>query len=572
MVIILSATTVGTSILIIVAVLIIRLVRNTYKARRTGLPYTFTLLHELETWAYITDPVLRRFCRSHVLSGRGWPRWARFMIKDWHYEDKYRAHAEHGPVFLVVSPSGIVCYVADATAANNVLTRRKAFIKPPEKMKMLEPFGPNIGSSEGELWRTHSRIATPTFNESTLNSVWLETQKQAESLKSSWLRGEIEVFEGIRTSTMKTMRNVSFGSDTDDETRQVRPSAHKLSLLEALNGVVMHLPHILLVPTLILRHSPWKVAYTAYTEMDTYMDELLYETSQDIDRGLVETSSSHNLLGAILRHSRKTEAEGIDLDEKLGAKLSLSNEEIKGNLFIFLLAGYDTTANTIIYSSIILALYPDIQDKIVAEIDSYYETPLEKDSPASESVSQLLGNFPYLLSFMYEMLRVFPVIRPIARRTTTAQKLIVADGDVILPAGTDVIVNNTALHFSELDWPSPEIIDPQRWMVPDPHSFDPSVQPSEYEESKMRERFSIIPANRKGTFMTFGEGPRACLGRNFAKVEFVAFFCSLLRGCRLRLGDDVNAEQVEKELRLLSGGSPVTLVPPDLVDVKLVPA
>lgn len=68
------------------------------------------------------------------MRGHGWPRWARFWVKDWSYEDKGRAHAEFGEVFLVVSPGGIVCYVANAKTSMAVCSRRKDFVKPPEKM------------------------------------------------------------------------------------------------------------------------------------------------------------------------------------------------------------------------------------------------------------------------------------------------------------------------------------------------------------------------------------------------------------------------------------------------------
>ena len=56
------------------------------------------------------------------------------MIKDWMYEDKGRAHQEFGEVFLVVSPGGVICYISNAETTVSVCTRRKAFIKPPEKM------------------------------------------------------------------------------------------------------------------------------------------------------------------------------------------------------------------------------------------------------------------------------------------------------------------------------------------------------------------------------------------------------------------------------------------------------
>ena len=50
------------------------------------------------------------------------------------YEDKGRAHEEFGDVFLVFSPSGMICYIADAQLAIDTYTRRKDFIKPREKM------------------------------------------------------------------------------------------------------------------------------------------------------------------------------------------------------------------------------------------------------------------------------------------------------------------------------------------------------------------------------------------------------------------------------------------------------
>lgn len=71
---------------------------------------------------------------GYLMKGQGWPKFARFMVKDWMYEDKGRAHEEFGDVFLVVSPGGMICYVADAHLALDACTRRKDFIKPREKM------------------------------------------------------------------------------------------------------------------------------------------------------------------------------------------------------------------------------------------------------------------------------------------------------------------------------------------------------------------------------------------------------------------------------------------------------
>jgi hypothetical protein len=59
------------------------------------------------------------------------------MVKDWHYEDRRRAALEFGDCFLVVTPSGLICYVGNPDLASRLMTRRKAFVKPAEKMSEI---------------------------------------------------------------------------------------------------------------------------------------------------------------------------------------------------------------------------------------------------------------------------------------------------------------------------------------------------------------------------------------------------------------------------------------------------
>jgi hypothetical protein len=51
----------------------------------------------------------------------------------------------------------------------------------------------------------------------------------------------------------------------------------------------------------------------------------------------------------------------------------LTDEEIVAHAVAFIMAGYETTANTLAYTSYLLALNPDIQEKLQSEIDSYFE-------------------------------------------------------------------------------------------------------------------------------------------------------------------------------------------------------
>ena len=45
---------------------------------------------------------------------------------------------------------------------------------------------------------------------------------------------------------------------------------------------------------------------------------------------------------------------------------------MQGQIFVFLAAGYETTATTLAYVSYYLALYPDVQSKLQDEIDEYF--------------------------------------------------------------------------------------------------------------------------------------------------------------------------------------------------------
>ena len=63
-----------------------------------------------------------------------------------------------------------------------------------------------------------------------------------------------------------------------------------------------------------------------------------------------------------------------------GKKGILTSEEVVGQAIGFLLAGYETTANTLAFTSYLLALNPDIQEKLQSEIDSYFD-----DNPVSAS-------------------------------------------------------------------------------------------------------------------------------------------------------------------------------------------
>lgn len=63
------------------------------------------------------------------------------------------------------------------------------------------------------------------------------------------------------------------------------------------------------------------------------------------------------------------------------------------------ITGYDTTANTILFSTIVLSLYPPIQDAVIAEIRQVHREALAARR-SDLSYDEDLPKFRYLLAFM----------------------------------------------------------------------------------------------------------------------------------------------------------------------------
>ena len=68
------------------------------------------------------------------------------------------------------------------------------------------------------------------------------------------------------------------------------------------------------------------------------------------------------------------EARSPDDGSPQGGGLRLTDKEIAAHCTEFMLAGYETTANALAYTSYLLALHPSVQDRLHSEIEEYFET------------------------------------------------------------------------------------------------------------------------------------------------------------------------------------------------------
>ncbi|XP_040891246.1 cytochrome P450 2U1 [Toxotes jaculatrix] len=171
---------------------------------------------------------------------------------------------------------------------------------------------------------------------------------------------------------------------------------------------------------------------------------------------------------------------------------------IVGDLFI---AGTDTTTNSVLWTLLYMVLYPDIQDKVQAEIDEVV---------GRQRVPSLTdrGSLPFTEATIMEVQRltvVVPLSIPHMASKTTEFR------GYTIPKGTVILANLWSVHR-----------DPTLW--DDPDSFIPS-------------RFLDDEGNllRKEYFIPFGIGRRVCMGEQLAKMELFLTVTSLLQAFKFRL-------------------------------------
>ena len=95
--------------------------------------------------------------------------------------------------------------------------------------------------------------------------------------------------------------------------------------------------------------------------------------------------------GALLRNSGAT----ADSLSKGDSARTLTDDEILGNAFVFILAGHETAANTIHYSLLYLALHTQSQRRLQAELTAggFVDKPVE-EWDYEHDLPKLFGGMP----------------------------------------------------------------------------------------------------------------------------------------------------------------------------------
>ncbi|KAJ6455208.1 cytochrome P450 [Mycena sanguinolenta] len=197
-------------------------------------------------------------------------------------------------------------------------------------------------------------------------------------------------------------------------------------------------------------------------------------------------------------------------EEKDGTKKTLLPEDLVAQTSLILLAGQDTTANSLAFGLLELGRHPDLQNKLRSEIGA---------TVTGSGGAVAYDNMPLLNAFIKETLRFYPPTAlservalqdsaiPLAEAITTSSGRKI---DVIpVSKGQVVVLGIAAYQRYDSRWgANSEDFDPERWL-----------------DGRVRQGTTMGPY---ANLLSFFNGPHTCLGWRFAILEMQTVLCELI--------------------------------------------
>ncbi|RAK96099.1 cytochrome P450 [Aspergillus ibericus CBS 121593] len=471
--------------------------------RRSGFPLFVTPLFTQHIVWQIVGPTFEPQFRRYL------PRWLYehldITINGWEFRHKNEVHRRFGKTYAVVSPDECSLWVADPTVASVVLQRRKDFVMPPIVAQFMGFFGPTLLQSNGEDWTRMRRIIAPNLNEAIMDTVWNETSRQAHSMLDYLLQHPGgETLNGFRSVAINVLGQAGYGQNQPWSPDFVSTLGQdwqgaRVSYFKTIAMVTDRFLEAALIPsklkTLPFMPKSLRLLGRQMANVPQYIKEILDEERNA--KSSEPPKKRSNLMDLLVQFTDPGK-------ERTSSTLFLSDSEISGNLWVFTAAGFDTTANTMGYAVMFLAMYPQWQDWMREELRSL-------DGDVSNWGYDVFPRCPRVLAVMLETLRLVSPVSHTTRSVATTQQIADSNGTHVLSPPMTVFVSQQSIHADADIWGADvDEFRPTRWL-------DEAGQ-------------TVVPP--KGTFLPWSGGPRVCPGLKMSQVEFVATMATLFRHAR----------------------------------------
>jgi cytochrome P450 len=394
---------------------------------------------------------------------------------------------EYGPYCRVRIGARRLLIISDHAVVGSVLRDRPdRFRRPTTHANVVREMGFEQGLffANDDAWKRQRRMVMAAFDPGHVKAYFPTLVNVAQRLAGRWRKAaqagaEIDLQADLMRFTVDAIAGLAFGADVN-------------TLASDEDVIQRHLNHIF---PAISRRVLAAIPYWRYVRLpsDRALDRSVAEVKRAIAGFIAQARAG--MVGEPERPPRNLLEAMIVAADQAGS--GVDDRDIAGNVFVMLVAGEDTTANTLAWMIDLLQQNPEAMRRAREEV--------RRVAPdmASFSMAQM-QELTYVEACIHETMRlkpVAPLLPSQANRDTTV-------GDVEVPANTFVI---GVMRHDSLDpryFPEPQKFDPDRWLAD-----------------------TAGAANARSTTrvsMPFGAGPRLCPGRYLAMLEMKMAIAMLL--------------------------------------------
>lgn len=435
------------------------------------------------------------------------------LLEDW--------AAQYGPIYRIrLGPQPIVV-VSEADAMMTVLRerpqgfRRHFAVRPIFREMGLD----GLFSAEGDDWRRQRPLVMRALDPAHLKRFFPVIVTATERLQARWMASAatgvpIDVRADLTRYTVDVTCSLAFGTDVATLTRD-DPDPLQQHLDRIFSGIARRINSIW--PT-------WRwFSLPADREIDrslraagTAVTQFIANARADMAERPRLRAEPENLLHALLAANE---------DQRL------SDAELHGNVMTLLLAGEDTTSNTIAWAMHLLSRHPDVLR--AARAEAIEAIAAERNGAAGGTV---LRNFestrhlPLIEGVVLESLRLKPVA-PLNMFTALRDTELLGTH---IPARTLVCILKRPPATDARQFPHPQAFRPQRWLAGEAAASGQGSGSSA----------DSVGGGARRAFMPFGGGPRFCPGRYLALLEAKMVLATTLASFDLLDNDEPVGEQM----------------------------
>jgi cytochrome P450 len=422
---------------------------------------------------------------------------------------------EHGPVFrLRIGPRRLLVVSDTAVVSALLRDRPGTFRRPTRQGNLMREMGFEQGLFfvNDEAWTRQRRMVMSAFNPAHVKAYLPSLLKVTQRLQDRW-RASLETGAAIDLQadlmrfTVDAISGLAFGADvntleSDDDIIQ----RHLNRIFPALGRrVVSAFPY-----WRYIRLPADRALDRSVAQVKAAIAGFIAQARQRLVDDPTRRERPRNLLEAMIAAA---DAEGSGLDDR----------DVAGNVLVMLIAGEDTTANTIAWLLYFLHRHP------AALARAREEARRIAPEVAAFSVEQL-GELDYLEACIHETMRLKPVA-PLLPVELVRDSVVAG---VALRAGTIVLCLMRPGAVDERQFPEPMAFKPERWLRQD-------------------------AAATARASMPFGAGPRLCPGRYLALLEIKMATAMLLGNFEIESVRAVDDDEPREVLAFAMAPAPMRM-------------